>query len=47
MAKDSTITIESLAIEQWSFQGWKTPPPSTSFAAFVGLQTKNINQQIS
>jgi hypothetical protein len=25
----------------------KTPPPLTSFAAFVGLQTKHNNQQIS
>jgi hypothetical protein len=45
MAKDSTI--ESLATEQWSFQGWKTPPPSTSFATFVGLQTQSTNQSIN
>jgi hypothetical protein len=29
LAKDSII--ESLATEQWSFRGWKTPPPLTLF----------------
>jgi hypothetical protein len=36
LAKDSTK--ESLATEQWSFQGWKTLSPTTSFAAIACLQ---------